>query len=321
MMLDTLDYYKILQLRRNCSTDDIRRHYRHLAKRYHPDLNKSKAEEYTERLRLINEAYSVLSHPDKRREYDRSIKFETKPEVVIHQRTQTHQPKSSSQVRQQKHRSRRKKRTMKRHVIRLAFFTLSVFGIALTILYIVQSQASLPRYTVKTNIKPVYAYGIKINDRYRTYREPAITYISEYEESMPLVYDIIFKSEDIISRARFGSTPAINRTTSASPSSQRRREMEGTLSDGMIGKVNAKYEPRHNEVQGVQIDSLEADITSLKISMDNFLHDIRYINQIENEDSIRVYISDAKTQLDRIKYYRMNVLNDLRALYKDSNSH
>lgn len=63
------DYYKILGVERNASKEEIKRAYRKLALKTHPDRNpgNSKAEE---RFKEINEAYQVLSDPGKRARYD-----------------------------------------------------------------------------------------------------------------------------------------------------------------------------------------------------------------------------------------------------------
>lgn len=64
------DYYKILGVERNASLADIKKAYRKLARKYHPDLNPGdKAAE--ERFKEIQQAYSVLSDPKKRSQYDR----------------------------------------------------------------------------------------------------------------------------------------------------------------------------------------------------------------------------------------------------------
>jgi len=63
------DYYGVLGLSRDCTLTDIKREYRKLARKYHPDLNNGdpKAEE---KFKEISEAYAVLSNEDKRRQYD-----------------------------------------------------------------------------------------------------------------------------------------------------------------------------------------------------------------------------------------------------------
>jgi curved DNA-binding protein len=63
------DYYDILGVSRDASPDEIRRAYRTLARRYHPDVNKEP--DADERFKEIGEAYEVLSDEDKRKRYDR----------------------------------------------------------------------------------------------------------------------------------------------------------------------------------------------------------------------------------------------------------
>src|SRR6059036_1805732 len=65
------DYYEILGVSRSASEDDIKKAYRKLALRYHPDRNPEDRHEAEERFKEISEAYQVLSDPERRGLYDR----------------------------------------------------------------------------------------------------------------------------------------------------------------------------------------------------------------------------------------------------------
>jgi len=63
------DYYEVLGVDRNASNDDVRAAFRKLARQYHPDVSKETGAE--DKFKEINEAYGVLSDPEKRARYDR----------------------------------------------------------------------------------------------------------------------------------------------------------------------------------------------------------------------------------------------------------
>jgi curved DNA-binding protein len=63
--MDFIDYYKILGVDKNASDEDIKKAYRKLARKLHPDLNPDDKEAH-KKFQQINEANEVLSDPDKK---------------------------------------------------------------------------------------------------------------------------------------------------------------------------------------------------------------------------------------------------------------
>lgn len=64
------DYYQILGVSKKATQEEVKKAYRSLAMKYHPDRNPGKEKEANEKFTEINEAYEVLGDPEKRKQYD-----------------------------------------------------------------------------------------------------------------------------------------------------------------------------------------------------------------------------------------------------------
>ena len=64
------DYYEVLDVEKNAGKDEIKKAYRKLARKYHPDMNQENKKEAEERFKEISEAYEVLADENKRKRYD-----------------------------------------------------------------------------------------------------------------------------------------------------------------------------------------------------------------------------------------------------------
>lgn len=68
-----INYYEVLEISQNASEEVIKMAYKALAKKYHPDVFTGIPEFANEKMKEINEAFSVLSNADKRKEYDSNL--------------------------------------------------------------------------------------------------------------------------------------------------------------------------------------------------------------------------------------------------------
>lgn len=89
------DYYKILGLKSSASDQEVRRAYRVLARRYHPDVNPEHAD--GEKFRAISDAYKVLSDPQKRSSFD--AEFERKQKINARQKYEEYSKKAQQEFR------------------------------------------------------------------------------------------------------------------------------------------------------------------------------------------------------------------------------
>lgn len=90
------NYYNILEVSVNADSNEIKKSYRKLARKFHPDTNQGNKEAEF-KFKEISEAYEILSNEGKKQEYDNRIKDANKT-TKVHSAAKTNQGKASSKV-------------------------------------------------------------------------------------------------------------------------------------------------------------------------------------------------------------------------------
>ncbi|MFW5759012.1 MAG: J domain-containing protein [Bacteroidota bacterium] len=129
------DYYQILGIQRNASYDEVRKAFRQLAKKMHPDVNPGKAAH--DHFQKINEAYQVLKDEVKRKDYDARLRTGNFTTKVYYRPAQYPSSPSPKQKTTKKYRTRKYKKKYKREKPAkwekvsdfLLFLTLALAGI------------------------------------------------------------------------------------------------------------------------------------------------------------------------------------------------
>jgi DnaJ-class molecular chaperone len=75
LWIETDNYYTLLGVARTATFEEIKKAYRRLAKKYHPDLNQGREEWANEKLKQLNKAYDVLSDSEERAKYDADLVY------------------------------------------------------------------------------------------------------------------------------------------------------------------------------------------------------------------------------------------------------
>lgn len=90
--------YEILEVSENASQEIIEKAYRVLAKKYHPDLQpQEKKQDAEQKMKMLNEAYSILSNTIKRKSYDEKLQEQRKQEINFYYENTLNKPEIKKQ--------------------------------------------------------------------------------------------------------------------------------------------------------------------------------------------------------------------------------
>lgn len=150
--MPSTDYYILLGINRNASLTEIKNAYRELAKKYHPDKNfgDKNIEEY---FKEIQQAYAVLSHPEKRKKYDLKFLYGTKSNYsqTTYKGNAYQYAQQQAQYKQKYTQATYKKRQQSNDKTESLQILISV-GVALILLYFIISYSSEKSKTIAAPI-------------------------------------------------------------------------------------------------------------------------------------------------------------------------
>ncbi|NTW32664.1 MAG: DnaJ domain-containing protein [Bacteroidetes bacterium] len=133
------DYYKILDISRNASVDEIKQAYRNKAKLYHPDINRMPDSKAV--FQSINEAYQVLINFDKRRWYDFKLKYPSSTGLRPQNKQRTSNNEANNKAYYQQQRAKQEEREAdeytRKKVDYFLFYFLIIAGFAAIIFSII----------------------------------------------------------------------------------------------------------------------------------------------------------------------------------------
>ena len=105
------NYYDILEISKLASPEVVEKAYKTLVKKHHPDLQSDNSKQNAEnKMKDLNEAYEVISNPEKRAQYDKKLsQYETKQINTIHNKPQTSMSNQPSNTNSYQSKSQNKK--------------------------------------------------------------------------------------------------------------------------------------------------------------------------------------------------------------------